>query len=353
MELDHLSRAERIGVAGKGFGGMDRERCLIRSLVDCARRPIERRSRLLDRDHHVGEPVLDRLKTTDRAAELDTLFGIGNRVVEARLRTAERVGRDGERARCLRCRQRRRGIGERLGRDAAEIEPRIGARLVHAGKRGNGEPGRVAFDEHRRALDRDDEQIGASAVREVQRGAGERAVARCRTQRGLGKTCDQLARGEAGEEARPLFGAAPSEDCGRGEADACEQRQRCDVPPGGFGENGELYHAESDATLILGDGDPGEAEFGGEGFPQRLIGTARGHRGAGALARRLFGEEHLRRFGDHRLFVGEGEVHLSCPRPCAVRAVRTAACRLPRRCRRGSIWPAGRPSGQASSHPRS
>ncbi len=99
VDLDALLGEQPLAVTGRGLG----DRCCGRAprivLGDREGREVAGRARPLQRDHHVGELVLDRLERSDRHAELLALLHVLERDVEDRLGGAD----DLERQRHRRC----------------------------------------------------------------------------------------------------------------------------------------------------------------------------------------------------------------------------------------------------------
>ena len=190
-------------------------------------------------------------------------------------------------------------------------------------------------------------QVGACAVRHMQRRAGEHPVAqRCAGRVfGIGdrKACDQLARGQLGQPALLLRFRSARLDRRCGKPKAGQEGEGRGVPAGFFCKNGQLDHAEPNPAKAFGHRDAGKAQFLRERAPKGIVHAGLGHCRARALACGVFSEERLRRFGDHRLFFGEGEPHLSCPRLYGEPCDRPSACRPPRPLRTAPTSPVCRP----------
>ena len=93
MKLDHVARTFCIGISREGLCCMQGQLQIRSLLICCTGRPVNRRPRLLNLNHHIGKAMLIRLKRANWTPELNTFFGISDRSVERLLRPAQSFSR--------------------------------------------------------------------------------------------------------------------------------------------------------------------------------------------------------------------------------------------------------------------
>ena len=135
VDLDALLGEQALAVAGGGLGHRRRARAAGIVLGDRERREVAERPGALERDHHVGELVLDRLERPDRHAELLALLGVLERGVEDRLRGADHLERDGHGRLLERAQQRRARPTRRDRRARGRAPTRTPSRSTCASRR--------------------------------------------------------------------------------------------------------------------------------------------------------------------------------------------------------------------------
>ena len=231
----------------------------------------------LHRDGQVGDPVPQRLEGAQRPAELLTGQQVGDGQLEAALRGAHRLRRQGDVQQVTGVPDRCRPTDQRGGH-AREADPGLRTGRVHRVQRGHGQPGAGRLDEPQAVGGGEQQQVGALGVDHLGQRPGQpvavqgelRPDAQVQVKGCAGRPLGQLA------QVLPVPGAGQDDRRHRGG----QHRGAQQAAAGLVQDHGCLHEGGARAAVLLGDRQPGQPELTGQPLPQPGgVGQLGAHRG--------------------------------------------------------------------------